>query len=128
MTMNNLMPVKDELGQRPIPIAWRHTLREIVECMRSGDFAFEQSIPNVLQLSSRDAERIQGNIDRYGVRLDSLPEAAWETSVCQWMQGYWDVLIDLYTIEEGCSDLTLSIRVSEAGDSFTFEVLSVHVP
>jgi len=44
------------------------------------------------------------------------------------MKGYWDVMIDLYSIEEGASDLILLVRVYEKGSSYIYEIQSVHVP
>jgi hypothetical protein len=44
------------------------------------------------------------------------------------MRSYWDVLVDLYTAEEGSSDLVLAVRVFELGADFEFEVESIHVP
>lgn len=51
-----------------------------------------------------------------------------KTSVCQWVGGYWDVLIDLYTVEESVSDLALSVRVYETAAGYEFDIQSVHVP
>lgn len=120
--------LKDEESQQPIPSAWRQTLCQIVEAFKIGDFQLAGGIAGVRQLPSSDAERIARNIEGYGVHLMSLPEEAWETSACQWMCGYWDALIDLYTVEEGASDLALSIRVCEAAQGYDFQVESVHVP
>jgi len=44
------------------------------------------------------------------------------------MGGYWDALVDLFTEEEGRSDLVLSLHVREGGGEYLFEVMSVHVP
>jgi hypothetical protein len=57
-----------------------------------------------------------------------LPEETWKTSACQWMRGYWDVLVDLFTVEEGASDLALAVRVYEEGSAYAFDIQSVHVP
>lgn len=123
-----IQALKDEEAQQPIPSAWRQTLREIVEAFKDGDFQLEKGIAGVRQLTADDAGRIARNIESYGAHLASLPDGAWQTSVCQWMRGYWDVLIDLYTVEEGASDLALSVRVYEAAAGFDFQVESVHVP
>ena len=74
------------------------------------------------------AEAIAVNIRDYGVNLTDLPAESWLTSVSQWMGGYWDVLVDLFSIEEGASDLTLVVRVYEVGTEYSFEIQSVHVP
>ena len=52
----------------------------------------------------------------------------WSTSVAQWMGNHWVVLVDLWTVESGKSDLVLSARAFEGEDGFRFEIDSVHVP
>lgn len=127
--MNIETPVlKDEEAQQPIPSAWRQTICEIVDALKDGDFQLARNIPGVRQLTKEDAERIEKSIAKYGAQLISLPEDAWQMAACQWMDGYWDALVDLYTAEEGSSDLALSIRVYEAKDGYDFHVQSVHVP
>lgn len=119
---------KDEENQKPIPTAWRSTLVNIVEALKDGDYELKKGIKGVGRVSEKDALRIAGNIKSYGAQLTNLPEGTWDTSVCQWMRSYWDALIDLYTVEEGASDLALTVRVYETGTSYNFEVQSVHVP
>ncbi|HNP36944.1 MAG TPA: hypothetical protein PKK10_13915 [Woeseiaceae bacterium] len=127
--MTDKVPVlKDEDRQTPVPQIWRNTIHDIVEAIKQRDFMFEQKIDGVLAISKKDAARIDRNIETYGCHLTSLPEETWDTSVCQWMRDYWDVLIDLFTIEEGASDLVLVLRVYEEGASHVFEIHSVHVP
>jgi len=118
---------KDEDKQQPIPVEWRQKLREIVEAIQEDNFQL-RGILDVEQLSIEDAAGIAKNISRYGARLTNLPEESWNTSVCQWMRGYWDALIDLYTVEEGASDLALSVQVFESPGGYTFRVQSIHVP
>jgi len=127
--MDDKTPIlKDEDHQRPIPSVWRDTFTEIVEALKKGDYEIINNISGVCTVSTEDASRITRNIEGYGVQLTSLPEETWQTSVCQWMKGYWDVMIDLYSIEEGASDLILSVRVYEKGSSYIYEIQSVHVP
>ncbi|WP_064042029.1 DUF7668 domain-containing protein [Methylomonas koyamae] len=119
---------KDENGQALIPSEWRNVLVNIVEAFKEGDFKLDRGIHGVRPVDDDDAVKIERNIKSYGVELASLPEDTWQTSVCQWMQGYWDVLIDLYTVEEGASDLVLFVRVHENGSEYVYEVQSVYVP
>ena len=119
--------LKDERNQQPIPSVWRQVLWNIVEEFKNGNFQLVD-IDEVLKISPSDAERIAKNLQSYGAHLTSLPEEAWETSVCQWMGGYWDALIDLYTVEEGASDLAVFVRVYEIAHGYQFQVQSVHVP
>lgn len=120
--------VKDEENQRPVPSIWRNTFSDIVEAFKEGDFVLERGVVGVRPISMDDAGRIAGNIQTYGYRLTSLSEEAWQTSTCQWMRSYWDVLVDLFTIEEGPSDLVLVARIFEEGLGYVFEIHSVHVP
>ena len=120
--------LKDEHNQSPVPSAWRGTLSAIVEAFKEGDFSLTRKVPGVRSIPEKKATRIAGNIKSYGARLASLPEDAWQTSVCQWMGAYWDVMVDLYTVEEGASDLVLQARVYEEGVTYAFDVHFVYVP
>ena len=127
--MNEIIAVtKDENGQRPIPSVWRPALVDIVDAFKDADFGLARGIAGVGAIPVERAARIAKNIENYGARLTSLPEESWQTSVCQWMLDYWDVLVDLFTVEEGASDLVLALRVFEHGEDYIFEVQSVHVP
>ncbi len=127
--MTESVPIlKDENDERPIPTAWRKTLADIVEAFKNGDFKLGCGVAGVQPISAKDATRIAGNIAAYGDQLTSLPEETWRTSVHRWVRGYWELLIDLFTVDEGESDLVMFVRVYEDGPSYRFEVQSVHVP
>lgn len=119
---------KDENNQIPVPVIWRNTFIDVIEAFKEGDFELERGVAGVRPIAARDATRIANNIEDYGAHLISLPVDTWQTSVCQWMRGYWDVLVDLFTLEEGASDLVLAVRVYEEGASYSFEIESVYVP
>lgn len=119
---------KDENQQGPVPTVWRSTLFEIVNAFKEGDFALDRGVAGVRPITPDEAAQIAGNIASYGARLTSLSDETWQTSACQWMIGYWDVLVDLFTVEEGASDLAMAVRVYEEGSAFSFHVHSVHVP
>lgn len=125
---DDVLVSKDEANQSPVPNMWRSTFCHIVEAFKDGDFRLGKGIVGVCPISSLDAATIEENLRSYGATLTSLPERTWETSVSQWMQGYWDVLIDLFTVEEGASDLVLAARVYEQGRGYAFEIQSVYVP
>ncbi|MES2932977.1 MAG: hypothetical protein V4805_05760 [Pseudomonadota bacterium] len=127
--MSETIPIlKDEDNQRPVPSAWRNTLSDIVEAFKEGDFTLARKVAGVRPISTEDAEAIAENIQDYGAQLTSLPEETWQTSVCQWMEIYWDVIVDLYTVDEGASDLILQVRVYEQDPAYVFEVHFVYVP
>lgn len=114
--------------QHAVPTAWRPVLRDIVGAFVREDYRIVSGIPAVGTISADTAAGIQRHILGYGARLIPLPDQAWMTSVCMWYGEYWDVLVDLWTEEEGPSDLVLSVRVKEIGNEFTFTVYMVHVP
>ena len=120
--------VKDEHRQQPVPSEWRETFRSVVEAVRFGDLRMSAGVEHVAPINAALADHIAGNLKAYGGRLASLREETWATSVCQWQVGYWDVLVDLFTEEEGAVDLVLSARVREDGAHYAFEILLVYVP
>jgi len=44
------------------------------------------------------------------------------------MGTHWEVLVDLWTVESGKSDLVLDARVFEQETGFRIEIHSVYVP
>lgn len=79
-------------------------------------------------MSENDAYSVKENIESYGASLIDLPDEAWGTSVCQWTGHHWDVMVDLFTQEEGLSDLVMFVRVGDDGGVYSFTIDSVHVP
>ena len=45
-----------------------------------------------------------------------------------WYGTYWDAFVDLWTKEEGRSDLVLSARVTEVSDGISIKLHMVYVP
>ncbi len=124
-----MIPIsKDENNQQAVPSAWRSTFVEIVEAFKENDYELTRGIEGVRAVSRERAESIQGNIEAYGAHLVSVPEESWRTSVPMWMLDYWQVMVDLYTSEEGASDLVLHMRVYEGNFGFGYEVMNVYVP
>jgi hypothetical protein len=120
------MMIKDDQEHR-VPEPWRATLRQIAGAFAAGDFQLRHhSIEGVAPIPPATADCIQANVAAYGEALAALDDASWEQSVCRWMDGYWQVLVDLTTMSEPVSDLGLHAKVYEEGP-FRFEVSSVHV-
>lgn len=125
---DQVLPVKDGDSERPIPTVWRETLKRIVDAFVAGDYALEAEIPGVEPVPAKTASQIRRYLTDYGATLVSLPEQTWETSVCIWYGDHWSLLVDLWTNEEGRSDLVLDAKVIEAGSGFRTEVHLVYVP
>jgi len=84
-----------------------------------------------------DVEFACGSVESCGVTLSSLVEETWATSFTTWeghvrpddpAWDYWDLLVDLQTVEEGRSDLVLKAAVVDAGDDLVFKYGMVFVP
>jgi hypothetical protein len=112
----------------PIPKAWRETLSAIVEAFVAGDYGLEKGVANVAPISAETASRIREYLQDYGATLIALPDSTWGSSVCIWYGDHWDALVDLWTQEEGQSDLVLHVRVSEANPGFLIQIHLVYVP
>src|SRR5690242_3703501 len=97
--------VKDPDAAHPAAAAWRPVLCEIVRAFARGDYGLSRTVTGVDPVANDVADQIRSTVADYGATLVELPNETWETSCAQWMVGYWDVLVDLWTKEEGRSDL-----------------------
>jgi predicted component of viral defense system (DUF524 family) len=116
--------VKNEDSELPIPNTWRPIIKNIVNGIVEDDF----NISGVDPIPEETRNQIRDYIKSYGATLTDLSDETWSTSICIWMGNQWDVLIDLWTKEEGCSDLVLSLNVTEKEDGYRFNVYMVYVP
>lgn len=126
--MQNQDPVKDETGAHPVSAGWRPTIRAIVKAFAKSDYALAHPIPSVSPPSSATTKQMKAYVADFGESLAELPNETWVTSASQWTGTHWDVLVDLWTIESGRSDLVLALRIHEDGPGFRFEIDSLHVP
>lgn len=126
---NTEVPVtKDSEKEGPIPSAWRPILKGIVDAFVSHDYRLSIGISGVAPVSEKTATQIREYINQYGATLVGLPPDSWDTSVCIWMGANWDALVDLWTKEEGKSDLVLQVHVSEVCGEYVVAVYMVYVP
>lgn len=123
-----VVPLKDEKNAHPIADTWRPTIREIVRALAESDYELVRRIPSVSPPSGTAAEQMRTYVADFGEALAEVPDDTWNSSVSQWMGTHWDLLVDLWTLESGRSDLALHLRVYEAEGGFRFEIDSLHVP
>jgi hypothetical protein len=128
MTSVQQPAVRDENAAHPVASAWRPTLCEIVKAFVRHDYALNQCIPSVAPVSAETAREIERYVADYGETLCELPDETWATSVAQWTGSHWDVLVDLWTVESGRSDMVLDARVFETNDGLSVEIHFVCVP
>ncbi len=126
---DNLNFLYDESPQI-VPSIWRNTIFEIVEAFKNHDIHFFNQIEGVIKLDLREFEEVASDINAYGETLISLPNETWTSSHCLWRgDSCWHVFIDLYTVNEGKSDLILFLTVQlDEDNSFLFDVNNFYVP
>lgn len=120
--------LKDSDAQHAIAGAWRPMLREVVRRFVAGDYGLAQGVPGVEPVSTATADQIRDYVSEYGASLVELPDDTWHTSVAQWMGGHWDIMVDLWTAEEGRSDLVLGGKVVETSSGPRLSIHMVYVP
>ncbi|WP_156457689.1 hypothetical protein [Altererythrobacter sp. Root672] len=119
---------KDD-AEHPVPEPLRSTFRQIADAFVAGDFQLrDHSISGVRPLDPDTAEWIADSISTYGDAIAPLNEETWNRSVYRWMDGYWQALVDLTTISEPVSDLTLHAKLYEIDHDLVVTVDAVYVP
>jgi hypothetical protein len=119
---------KDAHNEGPIPSAWRPVLKSIADAFARGDYALKDGLSGVAPISEETAGQVREYVEDYGATLIELPPQSWDTSVCIWMGDHWDALIDLWTEDEGRSDLVLEVDISEADSGYVVAIYMVYVP
>lgn len=122
------MMQKDD-AEHPVPEPLRSTFGQIADAFVAGDFQLQSHpIARVRPVSGDTAAWIAENISAYGETLAPLSDETWERSVYRWMDGHWEVVVDLTTTAERVSDLALHAKLYEAGDDFEVQLYGVYVP
>ena len=119
---------KNEEIEGPIPNVWRPLFSSVVDSFVKKDYQISGGIEGVNSISTETAKHIKEYIQDYGEKLISLPDETWESSVCIYTGNHWDVLIDLWTVGEGRSDLVLGAQVSEVDGGYVVDIGMVYVP
>lgn len=116
---------KDD-AEHAIPEPLRPTFRQIAEAFVVGDYQLaEHPVECVRPVDADTAKWIADSVSAYGAKLAPLNEETWKRSIYRWMDGHWIALVDLTTVSEPVSDLTLHAKLYEGGD---VEVHGVEVP
>ncbi|MBC9035118.1 hypothetical protein IAG41_22240 [Sphingomonas sp. JC676] len=121
------MFAKDD-AEHPIPPEWHAIFREIADAFVAGDYALlDRTIVGVSPINPSTARFIADSVLAYGDSLAPLHPSVWKSAVYRWMDGYWQLLVDLTTTKEQVSDLTLHAKLYDTAGP-TLEIESVHVP
>ena len=128
MDQNEIVPPLKDGADHPIATEWRPVICDIVCALVRGDYKLSGCGRHVRLRTPATAEQMQAYIADYGATLVDLPEETWSTSMARWSESQWDVVVDLWTAEEGRSDMILDLRVFEGESGFQFQVHLVYVP
>lgn len=114
----------------PVPEKWRPAITELVDRLVAGDYAGLARDGFVSYTDDPDDASIGMWIEDYPATLVSLPGEAWQFSC----HGPWSnvpdaawVVVDLWTAEEGRSDLSLEGTVREEEGRVIVKIDNVHV-
>ena len=100
-----------------------------IKQFKDKDFAGLNTIPNVELIDLEYASELAEYIVDYGAHLISLSKDTWNTSVCLYMEDeFWKAIIDLFTAEEGRSDLILDLHIFKKQNQFEFQINGIYVP
>jgi len=122
-----MLPKDDD--EHPVAEQLRSTLRRITDAFVAGDFQLsDHPIACVRPIDAATARSIAENISAYGDMLAPLNEETWDLSTYRWMEGYWQILVDLTSLSEPVSDLALHAKLYETSGGFELVVDAVYVP
>ena len=128
MAEDEIAHLERDDAEHPIPSEWRTIFRRIVDAFVEGDLELRNHvIQGVDRVEPSTAESIAANISAHGDALAPLHPTVWEYAVYRWMNGYWQVIIDLTTSSEPVSDLALHCKLYDSARP-SIEICSVHVP
>lgn len=102
-------------------------IRELVEDLVSGDYSRIQLDGRIGRLTVNELERV---ISSYGRTLTRLPEDALDIAdiyPVEGSAGLAAIEVPLWTVEEGRSDLILSLTLNESMGEPTVSIDDLHV-
>lgn len=122
-------PLKDADREVLVPDVWRPTLAAIVDSLVRRDAIIGGGTEGVDPTPYETSQLCLQAVAGYGdVTLTPLPPESWDTSVALWSGDRWRCLIDLWTEQEGRSDLALDVDVFEDSRGYRFSIHLVYVP
>jgi len=121
--------LKRDDQEHSVPESLRSLFGSIADAFMRGDYSLrDHRIEGVGPIEPATATAIAENVSAYGDSIAPLDASTWERSCYRWMDGHWQVLVDLTTVREPVSDLTLHADLREVSGPLLIEIRSVHVP
>lgn len=125
------------MSETPVPLSLRPALSAVVDRLVVADYEglkrdrIDPFEDRDLGLWVREYGRVPGSDAPGRATLVPLPGEAWD-----WAQVVfehpgppraWGVVVDLWTLEEGHSDLSMEAEVTETADGLSVVVSDIHV-
>jgi len=120
--------IKDLENEHAIASHWRPIIKLAVDAFVQNDYGLSTPIKNIQPIPFDIALANKNYVADYGEHLINLPADTWETSCAQWMGDYWQIIVDLYSENEGRSDLVLNGMVTENNGLVSLEIGLIYVP
>ena len=107
----------------------RDTVHHVVGMLVAGDYAGVEGASRGRRLT---AEQLRQAVEEYGRELRMPPELVFDNldvvEIEDATPRAWSVLVDLWTVEEGQSDLTLELLLTDTGgELYDIEIYDLHV-
>jgi hypothetical protein len=104
------------------------SVRRVIELLVAGKYSELEALTNGLRLSAEEmAQAIRG----YGRELTSPPNEEFDLMTVVEIRNAqprrWSITMQLWTCEEGRSDLSVELTLVAADDGFTIELDDIHV-
>lgn len=119
-------PIPLTPADNPVPERWRGPLADIVDRIVAGDYA--GLVADGLVPGQRAPERahFEHRVKEYPGTPVPLPPEAWVVAeAMQASDGSWHVWVDLWTKEEGRSELALTAGVEDDGETVSIAIETV---
>ena len=107
----------------------RDTVHQVVGMLVAGDYAGLEAVSRGRRLT---AEQLRQAVEEYGRELRMQPESVFDNldviEIKDATRRAWSLLVDLWTVEEGRSDLTLDVVLTETGgELYDIQIWDLHV-
>jgi hypothetical protein len=111
-----------------VPERFRPALAAVVERLAAGDFAGLKR-DGIDPYPDADLSLWIRNYGSAGATIVPLPEEAWESAgaIPTVRPGEWAIVVDLWTREEGKSDLSMEATVLDSPGGISVVINSIHV-
>ncbi len=103
-------------------------VRKIIELLVAKEY---EAVANLISQQRLDSTSIRNAITDYGRTLTLPPPSVLDSLDVVQIKGFspkrWSVWVNLWTVEEGRSDLSVELTLIQSKDDFLIELDNIHV-